>query len=1553
MPSPYSTPGIPGVPNTTPMTNHTRQALRAPVYNPYDKFTQNEFDEWINDITGKLKRALGREEPEIIENHTNSVSHTGDISAYDDSIMEDSFAEIKARRLDKGKQRAVEDGEQDSVAEDSEEVEEEDDLWGRGWHEDGQLQSDEEAQDDEAESPRAEAQNDVIELLSSDEEEEEEIRPVATAASEEYEDEDVLEEEEVEGEDDEDEEEGYEEHDAEATQWSDGIYDEEDENENAEVDEFDDHNITPSPSPSHQPSAQQNTVPSDDVVQEDKGDNAQDEEQEAFPPSSMFGPSEIITISDPWVGPSTYAEDFYSGGDLLPGASHIGSAHLLPTEVDHVVEIEHNVDEADNDFPPKSEDPEQPADLSDPWSGPRMFAEDLYTGGELRGGISPLTPSHLTPAGVTPLSEEDIGMSFTPGVLTPEADDQEHSVDGQVPSTQIDLISNVETAPEFDASALDELYAELENVPLPLDVQEPHDFGHPSDMKDDLEPEILEISDDEPEALDTNHLPVEQHITVADDADKIHDVSGVNGFREAHVVDSSSDFPPTAPQLDAKCDSGNSSFEPVSSGDDDFGDLPISTANDEHSPIVPVEAMDFLAEFTHAQSSSPEVESNQEPIPVDVPMQVAETVNEVQEKVEEGVQEEKLTGQPPISEASRASTAPEEIMLDNPPYVVHEVTDSEHEEDEDEHKDDYEVVSVHGEEVTLIVHYTVEEAMTEGRRTAEPEPVVENNVQPLVAQPSTASKVHTLLSSESQPRDQIRSKTPDALSAIREITSQSPKLEYVAAENESDDEHPSDWRSRRLHFKRFRSKVSDTQTRESSVSRSNLERATSSSSIIASTSKQPLDFPMPVSANPTVPDPTSASATPTAQSPIIPETSVLTAKDVDSSIASALPSGLVKPVSPKSTSGLFTPLDSNSTPSSPLFPSAEFTQIPAAISRLLRPDSHSTKLPGTTSIPPPAASNLKQQVNIEEQASSKSLPPVAPTVEVPVSISAINVNHTDLKASKDETDKDADGEVDPDFVPRHEEGPIHEAPGSTSGGIVPNGSRQVPPSRIPILVSSTEQKAIKKNAHLNSEMTAFAPETISTTHSKHRHKHHHKEHKRKSETKRSKTHGMDDEERPSKRKRPASTTTSLPRLTIKVPPPKEREGGRILHTYSKAHKKRKLVEHKDEDDRSIASSRASDKSSISAKAKAAAKSQKPVSQAPSISSSIASTSQISPTAEKLAADDAQLLARPLIHAHGQGHKPPPQISSRQSLTKSTAARTNGSAGPSGLSTSQPSQSQPTLPGKIPVTRSNCRFHKISIPKDEPDGPRALFVVPGCSLSNRDLMAEEDIDDLGDATMADNPYLVPDVESLDFEPYLISVLRQLVRVDYLREQEIFYLPMPGEEVKYRPKKPPRARKSTGEKHTTPTSPQTSKNSQKKPISRAESSSSISSSSSTSSSESLSSSTEYHGSSDSDSSDDDEPKLQMKRKRVGTKLQHSKAPKEGQEHRPQSASTSHTVDDSEKRGLKRVRPVDPTLAAKNADTPGVATKKRKLSPTVVKVSGSDSEIGDSSSSGTTPV
>lgn len=115
------------------------------------------------------------------------------------------------------------------------------------------------------------------------------------------------------------------------------------------------------------------------------------------------------------------------------------------------------------------------------------------------------------------------------------------------------------------------------------------------------------------------------------------------------------------------------------------------------------------------------------------------------------------------------------------------------------------------------------------------------------------------------------------------------------------------------------------------------------------------------------------------------------------------------------------------------------------------------------------------------------------------------------------------------------------------------------------------------------------------------------------------------------------------------------------------------------------------------------------------------------------------------------------------------------------------------------TRSQCRYHKISIPREE-DGPRVTFCVPQCSLNDKELMEEEDITDDGLATVRDFERLWDHVEEQNLNPCLIGVIRQLVGLDLLRENEVYYLPTDEEmrQMERRKRKEERRknRKSTG-------------------------------------------------------------------------------------------------------------------------------------------------------------
>jgi hypothetical protein len=134
--------------------------------------------------------------------------------------------------------------------------------------------------------------------------------------------------------------------------------------------------------------------------------------------------------------------------------------------------------------------------------------------------------------------------------------------------------------------------------------------------------------------------------------------------------------------------------------------------------------------------------------------------------------------------------------------------------------------------------------------------------------------------------------------------------------------------------------------------------------------------------------------------------------------------------------------------------------------------------------------------------------------------------------------------------------------------------------------------------------------------------------------------------------------------------------------------------------------------------------------------------------------------------------------SHQSLSgKSGSHRSSPPPFSASQTTSTPRQS---FTSKSISTRSHCRYRTISLPREQ-NGSRVRFCVPQCSLYNTELMMKLQVTDDGPATQRDYDKLIEHVETLDFDPLLIGVLRLLVGVDLLRENEIYYLPQEGEEV----------------------------------------------------------------------------------------------------------------------------------------------------------------------------
>ncbi|KAI0918973.1 hypothetical protein AcV5_002013 [Taiwanofungus camphoratus] len=405
MTTPFATPGYPAAPHPTP-SSFSRRVTRAPIHNPFDKFTQPEFDAWIGDLTGAIKCALGREEPEDVLTRARERAERDAVTQQgDEDELEDSFAEVKARRAAKGKDKATEAGNEDQpivIGSDSEEEASEEEHDGAQWDENWGAPIGSDGFEDESEgsgevySDLEQGQNgptaQVIEILSDDEAEVQ--HPLKEATVYENSEQEVSDEEQDVRDESSDSDEGF-------------------QTIMAKLER-------------ELPERRQRARVVEDYLRPEEVLNDREEEQaeeeaEPFPPAQERGRS--VDLSNPWAGPSTYAEDFYSGGNIRADSYERRNPHVLPTEVDNddeVVEVAGPTDELDE---LKATDPafggnsSPPVELPDPWSGPQMFAEDFYAGGDLRESdlrTMPLSPSFLTPR------EDEVGMVITPATFTPD-----------------------------------------------------------------------------------------------------------------------------------------------------------------------------------------------------------------------------------------------------------------------------------------------------------------------------------------------------------------------------------------------------------------------------------------------------------------------------------------------------------------------------------------------------------------------------------------------------------------------------------------------------------------------------------------------------------------------------------------------------------------------------------------------------------------------------------------------------------------------------------------------------------------------------------------------------------------------------------------------------------------------------------------------------------------------------------------------------------------------------------------------------------------------------
>ncbi|KAJ8482789.1 hypothetical protein ONZ45_g14820 [Pleurotus djamor] len=361
--------------------------LKAPMHNPYDRFPQNEFDAWIGNLKGSIRRALGQEEEPTPQLHlasssaetpeTHSVSPSAEEQSDWDGV-EDSFAEIKARRHisnGKGKERALSvDSEDESDVSGSSDIE----LLPN--EDEGQI-----AHDDEDEADELEVGREVSVEHWDEEAPEEALQDTVTHGQ----GDEVLEsDEEVYGSEEEEEEED----DGNAPPFAGPV----------------DVVVVDSDSDSDSDRRRSSPVgPSYHYQEEDEEDEEIEEgsEEEGFSDGEAQSP--LSSMRQP--ERSEYVEGDEADDD---------DESIEVIAVDDDSDIQPEEDEGDEVFPPRatSRIADQVPQLPDPWAGPQMYAEDFYSGGDflrVPDGATPRSAAHL-------LGEDGDDVAFlTPGVVTP------------------------------------------------------------------------------------------------------------------------------------------------------------------------------------------------------------------------------------------------------------------------------------------------------------------------------------------------------------------------------------------------------------------------------------------------------------------------------------------------------------------------------------------------------------------------------------------------------------------------------------------------------------------------------------------------------------------------------------------------------------------------------------------------------------------------------------------------------------------------------------------------------------------------------------------------------------------------------------------------------------------------------------------------------------------------------------------------------------------------------------------------------------------------------
>ncbi len=330
----------------------------------------------------------------------------------------------------------------------------------------------------------------------------------------------------------------------------------------------------------------------------------------------------------------------------------------------------------------------QPPDIPDPWEGPRTYAEDFYSGGDvLPESLENATPSHLTP-------RED--KLYIPGITSPIDESSKPKVnEPSGPAGDLsndDLYADIEQVPTEKASvdAVDETPADDPDAPVsppPTHLTRHVDWNWPPAFSGKVatgaghlageQSEIIAISDDE----DDEAGPVEAAEASAIVGDAVDEQAPYVEYTDFSLYD----MGPSGSSLDLP-----RGFEPVGPNELDFGDLP------------PSRGERFLDPSLASNDGEDERPHNQQPAADDA--EIAEA-SALLQYPEDEVDDEKP------SDVERQAPGPD--------VVVEEVEDDDDGVPLATTAAEFDVLSVSGDDFdVLVADYSVEEVATEGRRTA-------------------------------------------------------------------------------------------------------------------------------------------------------------------------------------------------------------------------------------------------------------------------------------------------------------------------------------------------------------------------------------------------------------------------------------------------------------------------------------------------------------------------------------------------------------------------------------------------------------------------------------------------------------------------------------------------------------------------------------------------------------------------------------------------------------------------------------------------------------------